>query len=1351
MGAGMARRLLDFVSITDDVNCVLAKEFSDVEVTPLMMAVRKVKYEGDTYCDIIQTLLRHPEIDVNKYVKHRTAIHWAASFDVKSEIGVKLLLQQSNCDVNAVQTVRGEYKSTALMLAVVNIEKHGDHFWKIAQMLLHDPRTDVNMSLEGSTVLHRAISRNAMSHFGVELLLSQESCDINAICTTDFAPKTALMKVIQCIRSADDHFVKMLRIILAHPKLDINLRVNKRTAIHVAVSDCQSSLGLKILLENPHCDINALYEGDKPYKTALMMAVTPAKPFPAKVKRDELHAKHVGILLTHDKLDVNRSVEGFTALHWATLGSNFIHDAAKLLVENPFTDVNAVCTGAKPTKTLLMHLVREVTQLNSRILSLLLKRKDLDVNQCVNGLRAIHWACDSLSVDGLKMLLSREDCDSNALATGPDGSTYSSLMYLLRLLATDTCRSAPASTEMLDILLKQESLKINMHVQEIYALHVAHRSDFVVPLEVTQKLLDLPTLDINVPDPTTDPPLTLIEKAVSYARSSKDEWSKMLALILKRKDLMIPGDILHQVLKRGLLSGDHLEALFLDERVDVNAVDYTLDQPLTVLMHVITRAAKMFDDENRAVCSQLTSTLIRNTRLDINKIISSACGFQWAISIGAFPSCSEILLDHENIDMSAPAVKFMDAVSEVKEAQSNYVKTQPIRELLSTPNININKTILGVGAIHNAITEDNWLRQSVVTEYLITLGFDLNIQDKDGNTGLHMIVEMKNETLAKLLLDTVRIDVNIQNQKGNTPLMDVFNVFPNYSPDYFRWIAMFLRHPRINIGLKTKHEQLTVGDLLVLRDNQERPQFNRSRLAELIEEFKKENIEFQWGEHILATAIRYNSTRLCEVLLKTGATCDSYLEAIRFTNTGQVLDRELAINCAIMEDSHRKVELLKNRATDLTIKWRGLTLLQLAVACNASPKIIFTLLSEDQSAKEKLAEAAQHFGVVGETLDEFCQRRKFHVNLKHLQGAGRHYVKPDVKLGEDRQKGKSTEAIKWLKRCREEFKEHTGLKTSVEVSTNVLMEEIKEGFFNQFGEQINFILCGSMSEGTKVYLPNEFDYLCVLEKYKLRKTWLQLLTKFQSSLGERLSPVDRGSDQKVAIDKVSGLAGAFYDMLEEVLLNLDDHKMAQNKVLLFQKPLIRGNKVSRIQLLWENEGKRMPIHIDVIPAFTVNHIVTYPVYCENFYTIAKVSRHAQYKRTLDNFTLSYSEVEKEFLRAVPLVVKHGYILAKAVRITCIAKPDEDLRETFALDEDIEIDELVSSHMLKTCLIREFAERKEDDITAVDVAIKVYEHFHSELKSGVLTSWCNDEIKLYDCSACLNARAKFPTTDQPLQV
>ena len=84
--------------------------------------------------------------------------------------------------------------------------------------------------------------------------------------------------------------------------------------------------------------------------------------------------------------------------------------------------------------------------------------------------------------------------------------------------------------------------------------------------------------------------------------------------------------------------------------------------------------------------------------------------------------------------------------------------------------------------------------------------------------------------------------------------------------------------------------------------------------------------------------------------------------------------------------------------------------------------------------------------------------------------------------------------------------------------------------------------------------------------------------------------------------------------------------------------------------------------------------------------IPKISRHDEAHQSI-HFHVSHSSTEQAVIAALPLNIKHGLILAKAVRIASIARPAEDLTSHYGLQEDIHVDDFITSYLLKTCLMK----------------------------------------------------------------
>ena len=149
----------------------------------------------------------------------------------------------------------------------------------------------------------------------------------------------------------------------------------------------------------------------------------------------------------------------------------------------------------------------------------------------------------------------------------------------------------------------------------------------------------------------------------------------------------------------------------------------------------------------------------------------------------------------------------------------------------------------------------------------------------------------------------------------------------------------------------------------------------------------------------------------------------------------------------------------------------------------------------------------------------------------------------------------------------------------------------------------------------------------------------------------------------------------------------------------------------------------MLINVDLVcgvPAHRHDEYYDYRVTTELAFTIAKTSRHFTFapKEYGQEFSTSLAAKERELINELPINAKCGLILAKAVRITSIAKPDEDLSSTFCLAEDVHIDDLISSHVLKSCLIEHWQDlprRYRRRMSAYQWTLSIYQHLEWSLE------------------------------------
>ena len=271
---------LDYQTVSNlDLNCgriqlqLLEKYTSEKNTPPanrqmqqdLIVAVKRVRYEHDRRAGLIRCLLSDKHIDVNfRDPLGEAALHAACDDGIKSHVGAQLLLSDERCDVN-----KGDHSGhTALMAAVRWVKSKDDKHVKITRLLLAHPRIDVNkQNTWGQTALHKACGYGIASHVGAQLLLSDERCDINL---QDGDSYTALMVAVRWVCFEDDEHARIIRLLLAHPRIDVNKQSSSgKTALHTACGyGIQSHVGAQLLLSDERCDVIVK---DAKGKTALMM------------------------------------------------------------------------------------------------------------------------------------------------------------------------------------------------------------------------------------------------------------------------------------------------------------------------------------------------------------------------------------------------------------------------------------------------------------------------------------------------------------------------------------------------------------------------------------------------------------------------------------------------------------------------------------------------------------------------------------------------------------------------------------------------------------------------------------------------------------------------------------------------------------------------------------------------------------------------------------------------------------------------------------------------------------------------------------------------------------------------
>ena len=168
--------------------------------------------------------------------------------------------------------------------------------------------------------------------------------------------------------------------------------------------------------------------------------------------------------------------------------------------------------------------------------------------------------------------------------------------------------------------------------------------------------------------------------------------------------------------------------------------------------------------------------------------------------------------------------------------------------------------------------------------------------------------------------------------------------------------------------------------------------------------------------------------------------------------------------------------------------------------------------------------------------------------------------------------------------------------------------------------------------------------------------------------------------------------------------------------------LHHGNKISDLNLLWSGYVyEELSISVDIAICFE-DHI-------------AKHDRHSEAVEAyyVPNSFKSRGNAQKA-VRELPGHVRHGYILAKAVRCDAIAAPQNP--DAFDLTETIKVDDVITSYMIKSALFNEQAVREDmlQSDTPVKVCVLLYRCLLWALRERKIPESYIGESPL-DCTSC----------------
>ena len=188
--------------------------------------------------------------------------------------------------------------------------------------------------------------------------------------------------------------------------------------------------------------------------------------------------------------------------------------------------------------------------------------------------------------------------------------------------------------------------------------------------------------------------------------------------------------------------------------------------------------------------------------------------------------------------------------------------------------------------------------------------------------------------------------------------------------------------------------------------------------------------------------------------------------------------------------------------------------------------------------------------------------------------------------------------------------------------------------------------------------------------------------------------------------------------------------------------LQRRDKISCFRLLYRNDTiKDVVVTVDFVFAFP-HPIYMIPQYLKDdlgvhdahFYLIPKVSLRKTITHNNAHFLVSYSDIESKFIMNLPESFRIAFIYAKAARSPKLYRLPDDVASRIL--EPICVEEIITTYMLKTCLMRIWKIHKSFEkchYSPSRIAYVLYEELRVQVKyAGNLEFFFDDSINLVRC-------------------
>ena len=611
-------------------------------------------------------------------------------------------------------------------------------------------------------------------------------------------------------------------------------------------------------------------------------------------------------------------------------------------------------------------------------------------------------------------------------------------------------------------------------------------------------------------------------------------------------------------------------------------------------------------------------------------------------------------------------------------------------------------------------------KNSTIAKLLIEAGCDINVRDEFGNTTAGYAISNNCEDVLQSLFDA-GYDINQKDGWKKTPLFSAVD-----------HISIEPKHGSITI-LKLIMDYHRKGqDMTVLNDKNESPLTLWLRHYGDMNKYSHHTIEFydkcfdilasdmriiNANLYALPLAVEYGTLYSCAKLLAIADCVNQYFK-----------DGESSLHCAIRIDSVEKCLLLIRHKANLNATWQGMTPLEFAISLRSHPKIIETLMS--YYPEHAVLSYLKDIRFLSETPYRNLLRLKVQdcaaSNLMKAQNrrsitTKQCYMSNDIqtKLPINEQRLNEKQVLKMLI-CAHSC---NNIKESKDIikCTTTLLEELslsisRDKKYAHFRFKVR--LAGSMAERTKTFCSNEIDAICEFIESPIlidEKLKVFLCSPWITSTG--LGPVLNSC----------AVSQTFYKVCKTHLSKIKPVfkcKHSGFSLSLHSRCLVLKNKISCLQLLWNGcVFKNMIVHVDLVPAFIDEKPVLYEYVLPAkgvYHRIAKVSRK---ETSSKHFMLSHACVEVNYIKNLPMQIKLGLIVAKALRMAAVSK--HAALTGISENESINVDDFITSYMLKTCLIEILKDSDNQKGTAYDWADRIYCFLEQSLEYGTLYSYNDD--------------------------